>query len=66
MNLAKCGKCGKKWDDETQSLVCPHPPKVLGTITDKVLAYRPKPKSQAAKRRVRKSKKIQKDRESSI
>ena len=24
MNLAKCGKCGKKWDDETQSLNCPH------------------------------------------
>ena len=24
MNLAVCGKCGKEWDDETQSLVCPH------------------------------------------
>jgi ribosome-binding protein aMBF1 (putative translation factor) len=24
VNLAKCGLCGKEWDDETQSLVCPH------------------------------------------
>ena len=32
-------------------------PKVLDTITDVVLAYRPKSKSKAAKRRVRKEKK---------
>ena len=24
-NLAKCGKCGKEWDDAAQSSVCPHP-----------------------------------------
>jgi len=38
------------------------PPNVLDEIVDKVLAYRPKPKSKAAKKRQRKSQK----RESSI
>jgi hypothetical protein len=32
-------------------------PKALDAIADKVLAYRPKPKSKAAKRRTRRSKK---------
>jgi len=43
-------------------------PKELDTITDKVLAYRPKPKSKAAKRRARKKKRDDKNqkRESSI
>lgn len=31
-------------------------PEILNRITDKVLAYRPKPKSKAAKRRARKNK----------
>ena len=35
-------------------------PQVLDTITDVVLAYRPKPKSKAAKKRKRKEKKIAK------
>lgn len=39
-------------------------PPVLDAVTDKVLAYRPKPKSEPAKKRERKRKKIQ--RESSI
>ena len=34
-------------------------PKVLDTITDVVLAYRPKPKSKAAKKRKRKEKKLE-------
>lgn len=34
-------------------------PKVLDTITDVVLKYRPKPKSKAAKKRKRKEKKIE-------
>jgi len=32
-------------------------PKVMDTITDVVLAYRPKPKSKAGKKRLRKEKK---------
>lgn len=34
------------------------PPKELDAITDKVLAYRPNPKSESAKRRKRKAAKI--------
>ena len=33
-------------------------PKVLDTITDVVLAYKPKPKSKAGKKRKRKEKRI--------
>ena len=33
-------------------------PKVLDTITDVVLAYRPKPKSKAQKKRSRKERKV--------
>lgn len=40
------------------------PPAVLDKIVDKVLAYKPKPKSQPAKKRARRKKKAQ--RESSI
>ncbi len=40
------------------------PPAVLDRIVDKVLAYRPKPKSGPAKKRARRKKKAQ--RESSI
>ena len=36
------------------------PPKALETIADVVLAYRPKPKSKAAKRRKRKERKYAK------
>ena len=39
-------------------------PAVLGRIVDKVLAYKPKPKSKPAKKRARRKKKFQ--RESSI
>lgn len=42
----------------------PQPPATLDVIADRVLAYRPKPKSAPAKKRVRKAKKIQR-RESS-
>ncbi len=41
------------------------PPAVLDRIVDKVLAYKPRPKSKPAKNRARKAKKAQK-RESSI
>lgn len=34
------------------------PPKALDAIADKVLAYRPKPKSKPARRRKRRKKKI--------
>lgn len=40
------------------------PPELLDLIADKVLAYRPKPKSKPAKKRAKAKKKIQ--RESSI
>ena len=40
------------------------PPALLDAIADRVLAYRPKPKSKPAKKRARQAKKIQ--RESSI
>jgi hypothetical protein len=40
------------------------PPAVLDRIVDKVLSYRPKPKSKPAKKRARRKKKAQ--RESSI
>jgi hypothetical protein len=33
-------------------------PELLDKITDVVLAYRPKPKTKAAKKRVRKAKKV--------
>lgn len=36
-------------------------PEQLDRIADVVLAYRPKPKSKAGKKRVRKAKKVQKD-----
>jgi hypothetical protein len=42
----------------------PETPPTLDLIADKVLRYKPKPKSAPAKKRVRRSKKIQ--RESSI
>jgi hypothetical protein len=38
------------------------PPKALDAIVDKVLAYRPKPKTKPAKKRQRASKRIQKER----
>lgn len=40
------------------------PPEVLNRIVDRVLAYKPKPKSKPAKKRARRKKKAQ--RESSI
>ncbi len=36
-------------------------PPVLDAVADKVLAYRPKPRSEPAKKRERKRKKIQRD-----
>jgi len=39
----------------------PEPPKELDEFVDKVLAYRPKPKSDAAKARKRKAMKVEKD-----
>jgi hypothetical protein len=38
-------------------------PEALNRIVDKVLAYRPKPKTKAAKKRKRMKKKIEKQRE---
>ena len=38
----------------------PEVPDDLNRIVDKVLAYRPKPKSKSAKKRVRKKKKLEK------
>ena len=35
-------------------------PEILNTIVDRVLAYRPKPKSKAAKKRTRKKKALEK------
>ena len=37
------------------------PPHALDVIADKVLAYKPKPKSKPAKKRARRKKKIQRD-----
>lgn len=42
----------------------PKPPELLDVIADRVLAYRPKPKSKPAKKRARRRNKIQ--RKSSI
>jgi hypothetical protein len=39
-------------------------PDILNTITDVVLAYRPKPKSKAAKKRKRLKTKIEKEKKS--
>ena len=41
-------------------------PDALDRITDAVLAYRPKPKTKAAKRRIRRQKRQLKKRQSSI
>jgi hypothetical protein len=38
----------------------PDVPEVLNSIVDKVLAYRPKPKSKGAKKRTRKKKALEK------
>lgn len=38
----------------------PQPPKALDAIADVVLAYRPKPKSKPAKKRVRRAVKVKK------
>lgn len=35
-------------------------PKILDAVTDKVLSYRPKPKSQPARKRQRRRRKIEK------
>ena len=35
-------------------------PRILDTVTDAVLAYRPKPKTKAAKRRTRRRKRAEK------
>jgi hypothetical protein len=40
----------------------PEIPDELNRIVDKVLAYRPKPKSKGAKKRVRKKKKLEQQR----
>lgn len=37
----------------------PKPPALLDVIADRVLAYRPKPKSKPAKKRARQQKKIE-------
>lgn len=42
------------------------PPKILDKVADVVLAYRPKPKSKPARKRQRRTRKIQKARESCI
>ena len=42
----------------------PEVPEILNHIVDVVLAYRPKPKSKAAKKRVRQKKKLEKDKPS--
>jgi hypothetical protein len=42
----------------------PTPPKALDAMVDVVLAYRPKPKSKPAKKRARRSKKIQRSKSS--
>ena len=39
----------------------PNPPKELDAIVDVVLRYKPKPKSKPARKRARRSKKIQRD-----
>lgn len=36
-------------------------PKALDAMLDKVLAYRPKPKSKPAKKRVRRARKVRRD-----
>jgi hypothetical protein len=41
----------------------PEVPDALNRIVDKVLAYRPKPKSKGAKKRTRKKKVLEKQRE---
>lgn len=38
----------------------PKPPRVLDAIADKVLAYKPKPKSEAAKKRKKTKRKLEK------
>ncbi|MGL6209118.1 MAG: hypothetical protein ACRC14_04725 [Paracoccaceae bacterium] len=38
----------------------PKPPHVLDAIADKVLAYKPKPKSEAAKKRKKTKRKLEK------
>ena len=46
--------------DKTRCLPCPRRTPVLDAIVDKVLAYKPKPKSEAAKSRKRRKAKLAK------
>ena len=61
MSAALCDDCPPLGypTDKTRCLECPRrtPPK-LDAMADKVLAYRPKPKSEAAKSRKRKAAKV--------
>jgi len=41
----------------------PDTPEILNLIADKVLAYRPKPKSKGAKKRTRKKKALEKQKD---
>ena len=48
--------------DKTRCLPCPRrTPKALDDVADIVLAYKPKPKAEAAKKRQRKARKIERD-----
>jgi hypothetical protein len=48
--------------DKTRCLPCPRrTPQALDDVTDVVLAYKPKPKSEPAKKRQRKARKIERE-----
>ena len=47
----------KRADEENGCIVSVVSPELLDRVTDHVLAYRPKPKSKAAKKRARKKRK---------
>lgn len=46
----------RSWREDEDDLRHSEPPEILDRATDTVLAYRPKPKTKAAKRRARRKK----------
>lgn len=57
---------GQELEHGENCTCCDYELEKLNRVTDKVLAYRPKPKTKAAKRRIRRKRRQSKERESSI
>jgi hypothetical protein len=64
IDAMNCPECAKELDEELAASDQPSVPPELDRIADVVLAYKPKPKTKAAKRRVRRDKREAKSQKS--